>query len=85
MDTVCSNEMLTVETSAVHQTSQAKNIPYQPLLIKPIIGLFANAEKKYFFSKLHYDFTTDKVCNSLKFVTQPVVIEPKPFDLGYKS
>ena len=31
------------------------------------------------------DFTTDKMCHSLKFITQPVVIEPKPFNFGYKS
>ena len=35
--------------------------------------------------KHHYDFTMDKVCHSLKFIMQPVVIEPKPFDMGYKS
>ena len=29
-----SDERLTLETSAIHQTSRAKNIPYQPLLIK---------------------------------------------------
>ena len=29
-----SGEGLTLETSAIHQTSQAKNIPYQPLLIQ---------------------------------------------------
>ena len=34
-----------LETSAIQQTSQAKNIPYQPLLIKPIFSLLANAEK----------------------------------------
>ena len=27
----------------------------------------------------------DKMCHSLKFITQPVVIEPKPFNFGYKS
>ena len=37
------------------------------------------------WSLWHYDFTMDKVCLSLKFITQPVVIEPKPFDFGYKS
>ena len=35
--------------------------------------------------KIHYDFTMDKVCLSLKFIMQPVVIEPKSFDFGYKS
>ena len=33
---VCSDEGLTLETSARHHIPQAKNIPYQPLLIKPI-------------------------------------------------
>ena len=42
---------LTLETSAIHQISQAKNIPYQLLLIKPIFSLLANAEKtcSFFF------------------------------------
>ena len=35
---VCSDEGLTLETSAKHHIPQAKNIPYQPLLIKPLIG-----------------------------------------------
>ena len=35
--TVCSDEGLTLETSATHQIQpQAKNIPYQPLLIRPV-------------------------------------------------
>ena len=38
---VCSNEGLTLETSANHQIPQAKNIPYQPLLIKPILKYVA--------------------------------------------
>ena len=37
------------------------------------------------FTPYHFNFTTDKVYHSLKFITQPVVIEPKPFDFGYKS
>ena len=45
----CSNEGLTVETSATHHIPQAKNIPYQPLLIKPVFNLLAKAEKKVFF------------------------------------
>ena len=28
-----------METSAIHQTSQAKNIPCQPLLIRSIFGI----------------------------------------------
>ena len=32
-----------------HQIPQAKNIPYQPLLIKPVFNLLANAEKQVFF------------------------------------
>ena len=35
--------------SATHHILQAINIPYQPLLIKPIFSLLANAEKKTFF------------------------------------
>ena len=30
----CSDEGLELEKSATHQTSQAKNMPYQPLLLK---------------------------------------------------
>ena len=44
-----SDEGLTLETSATNQTPQAKKIPYQPLLIKPIFSLLANAEKTQFF------------------------------------
>ena len=46
-----SDEGLTLETSATHHIPQAKNIPYQPLLIKPTFSLLANTEKQ-FFSKL---------------------------------
>ena len=35
----CSDEGLTLETSAKHHSPQATNIPYQPLLIKPIFNL----------------------------------------------
>ena len=34
---------------------QATNIPYQPLLIKPIFSVLANAEKQ-FFSKLVFEY-----------------------------
>ena len=37
---VCPDEGLTLETSAKHHIPQAKNIPYQPLLIKPILTKF---------------------------------------------
>ena len=36
-------------TSAKHHIPQAKNIPYQPLLIKPIFSVLAHAEKTVFF------------------------------------
>ena len=39
---------LTHETSAKHHNPQAKNIPYQPLLIKPIFSVLAHAEKHFF-------------------------------------
>ena len=42
---------LTLETSAKNHIRQAKNIPYQPLLIKSIFGILTHAEKQ-FFSKL---------------------------------
>ena len=35
---VCSDKELTLETSAKHHISQATNIPYQPLLIKPMFS-----------------------------------------------
>ena len=35
-DAVCSDEELTLHTSAIYQTSLAKNTPHQPLLIKTI-------------------------------------------------
>ena len=42
------NFLLTLETSAIYKTLQAKNIPCQPLLIKPVFSLFVNAEKAVF-------------------------------------
>ena len=44
---VCSVKGLMLETSATHQIPQAKNIPYQPLLIKPVFSLLANEEKRF--------------------------------------
>ena len=46
--TVHSDEGLTLETSAKHHIPQATNIPYQPLLIKPIFSVLAHAEKQFF-------------------------------------
>ena len=46
---VCSDEGLTLETSAKHHIPQATNIPYQPLLIKPIFSVLTHAEKQFFF------------------------------------
>ena len=40
--------------SATHPTSQAKNILYQALLIKPTFSLLANAEKNQFFQNYSY-------------------------------
>ena len=40
---VCSDEGLTLETSAKHHIPQATNIPYQPLLVKPIFSVLADA------------------------------------------
>ena len=36
INSVCSDEGLTLKMSAKHHIPQATNIPYQPLLIKPI-------------------------------------------------
>ena len=35
----CPDEGLTLKTLAIHQISRAKNIPYQPLLIKTHLQL----------------------------------------------
>ena len=48
--TVYSDKGLTLETSVVHQTSRAKNMPYQPLLIKnPFTAHSPTQEKQDFF------------------------------------
>ena len=44
----CSDEGLELETPAIHHISQATNIPYQPLLIKPIFSVLAHAENSFF-------------------------------------
>ena len=46
---LCSDEGLTLETSPKRHIPQATNIPYQPLLIKPIFSVLAHAEKQSFF------------------------------------
>ena len=48
---VCSDEGLTLEMSAKHHIPQAKNMPYQPLLTKPIFSVLTHEEKQL-FSKL---------------------------------
>ena len=55
---------LTLETSAIHQTSQAKNISFQPLLIKTNIQLSMQRETK-FFSKLIFLIYTLK-CTTIQ-------------------
>ena len=47
MSRVCSDERLTLEMSATHHIPQAKNIPYQYLLIKPVFSLLAKAGKDF--------------------------------------
>ena len=42
------DEGLTLEMSATHHIQQAQNMPYQPLLIKPVFSLLAHAEKTVF-------------------------------------
>ena len=46
-----------LETSAVHQTPQAKNIPYQPLLIKPIFMRYVFHPKLLLQSYKHVHVT----------------------------
>ena len=43
---VCSGKGVTFETSAIHPTSRAKNIPYQPLGIKTDNRLTRQRKKK---------------------------------------
>ena len=43
----CSDEGLTLETSAKHHIPQATNIPCQSLLIKPIFSVLDDAEKQF--------------------------------------
>ena len=49
--TVYSDKGLTLETSVVHQTSRAKNMPYQPLLIKTHLQLTHQRRKNRIFFK----------------------------------
>ena len=58
---VCSDEGLTLETSSKHHIPQATNIPYQPLLIKPIFNVLVHGEKQ-FFSKLVFDYIRTDLC-----------------------
>ena len=53
---VCSDEGLTLKTSAKHHIPQATNKPYQPLLIKSILSVLAHAENQ-FFSQLVFQIT----------------------------
>ena len=46
------NPGLTLEMSATHHIPQATNMPYQPLLIKPIFSVLAHAEKGFFKTSL---------------------------------
>ena len=54
----CSDEGLTLETPAKHHIPQATNIPYQPLLIKPIFSVLAHAEKHVFFKTSGFQCST---------------------------
>ena len=38
--------------AATRHISQAKNIPYQPLLIKSVFSVLTHAEKQYFFKTI---------------------------------
>ena len=62
-------EGLTLETSAKHHIPQATNIPYQPLLIKPI-----------FYEKA----TAPEMCAILQLVSTPLNPRPLIADRTYK-
>ena len=47
---VCSDEGLVLEMSAIRQIPQAKNIPFQPLLIKPYYPYSPSQKKIVFFN-----------------------------------
>ena len=49
LNTVCSVEGLTLETSAKHHISQETKHTISTLLIKPIFSVLAHAEKQFFF------------------------------------
>ena len=74
--TVCSDEGLTLETSANHHIPQATNMPYQPLLIKPIFSVLAHAEKQ-FFAKLVFELShwpgSVFYCSSTLFLHQKML------------
>ena len=68
---VRSDEGLTLEMSAKHQIPRAKNIPYQPLLIKTIFSVLAHAEKPGFFFK-----------TSLPVITVASILQVSHYKLG---
>ena len=72
-----------LETLAIHQTSQVKNIPYQPLLIKPILSLLAIAEKKqsssiYSIDVNHYFLNVQQKVNVLQLSCCTCPPSPSP-------
>ena len=71
---VCSDEELTLETSAAHHIPQAKNIPYQPLLIKPWSNPYSayspTQKKTHFFSKLVFQCLFVCLCSSFRLSVQ---------------
>ena len=74
----------TRNVSYIHQIPQAKNIPYQPLLIKPVFSLLENAEKKTVFSKLIFQLKSmgriwKNVICCCTYCTNKFIIAPWPF------
>ena len=57
---------LTLEMSAKHHIPQAINIPYQPLLIKPILSVLAHAEKTVFYKEDFEKFLSSIAVKLLK-------------------
>ena len=63
---------LTLETSAIHQTPQAKSIQYQPLLIKPILNRYG----QLYFSSFSFTATVIEFAVNILLHKVSVVLSP---------
>ena len=65
---VCSDEGLTLETSAKHHIPQATNIPYQPCWSNPYLA-YSPTQKNSFFSKLVFECFLYTLASSSAFAS----------------